>query len=79
MTTYSREYIDLFISACTNSTFPSVGEPTIRKYFAMQNDKQQENLRRELGITTLELSALQDAHFLFNEGARFAMILPTEY
>ena len=71
MTTYSREYIDLFISACTYTTFPSVTEPTIRKYFELQNNKAQESLRSELGLTTLELSALQDAHFLFNEGISY--------
>ena len=71
MTTYSREYIDLFISACTYTTFPSASESTIRKYFELQNDKQQESLRRELGLTTIELSALQDAHFLFEEGISY--------
>lgn len=71
MNTYSREYIDLFISACTYTTFPSVTEPTIRKYFDLQNSKAQESLRSELGLTTIELSALQDAHFLFNEGISY--------
>ena len=70
MTTYSREYIDLFISACTYTQCP-ITEPTVRKYFEMQNDKQQESMRRELGLIPSELTALQDAHFLFNEGISY--------
>ena len=72
MTTYSREYIDLFISACTYTTFPSVTEPTIRKYFevlGVQDDPL--TMGRELGVTTIELSALQDAHFMFEEGISY--------
>ena len=71
MTTYSREYIYLFISAAKYVTLLSANEATIRKYFEMQNNKEQESIRRELGLTTLELSALQDAHFLFDEGISY--------
>ena len=70
MTSYSREYIDLFISACKYTRCP-IAEPTIRKYFEMQNDKQQESMRRELGLIPSELSGLQDAHFLFDEGISY--------
>ena len=75
MSTYRKDYIDLFVKSCKYTTFPSIDESRIRKYFELLSQKREDDMHVALEVTPLEVTSLMDAHFLFQEGVQYGHML----